>query len=62
VLEEKGSNVKTTISLVLLLGATSMSVFGAGPTPVPEIDASSAAAAITLISGGLLLLRARRRK
>jgi LPXTG-motif cell wall-anchored protein len=28
----------------------------------PEIDASSAAAAVTLISGGLLVLRSRRKK
>jgi len=53
--------VKTTVSLVLLVVGTSTCVF-AGSAAVPEIDASSAAAAITLISGGLLLLRARRGK
>lgn len=34
----------------------------AGIIVVPEIDGSSATAAVTLLSGGLLVLRSRRRK
>jgi hypothetical protein len=34
----------------------------AGLSTVPEIDAASGAAAIGLIAGGLLILRARRKK
>ena len=34
----------------------------AGANPVPEIDASSGAAALALLSGGLVVLRARRAK
>ena len=30
--------------------------------PVPEIDANTGMAALTMISGGLLILRSRRRK
>jgi len=54
--------VKTSISLVLFLMGAATFVFGAGQNPVPEIDASSAVAAITLFSGGLLVMRARRKK
>jgi hypothetical protein len=34
----------------------------AGRSSVPEIDAASGAAALSLIAGGLLILRARRKK
>jgi len=33
----------------------------AGRAPVPEIDASTGVAAVTLLAGGLLVLRSRRR-
>ena len=45
---------------MLLLGAAGQML--AGVTVVPEIDPSSAVAALTLLSGGLVVLRARRRK
>ena len=51
-----------TLTLVLLLAATAAWTFAAGPAPVPEIDGNSAVAAIALVSGGLLVARARRRK
>jgi hypothetical protein len=44
---------------MLLLGAASYAFAGLG---TPEIDASSGIAAVTLLSGGLLVLRARRKK
>lgn len=44
---------------LLFLGSSSF-VF-AGVTTVPEIDANAAAGAVTLLTGGLLVLRARRR-
>ncbi len=45
---------------LLLIGAAS-SAF-AGVTVAPEIDGTSAASAIVLLSGGLLVLRARRKR
>jgi len=45
---------------LLLLGATSFAF--AGSAVAPEIDGASAASAIVLLSGGLLVLRARRKK
>jgi len=46
-------------TLIVLLGVAS-SAFGL--TAVPEVDANSSVAAIALVSGGLLVIRARRRK
>ena len=48
-------------SLLLLIAGSAGFAF-AGTNPAPEIDASAGAAAMTLLSGGLLVLRARRRK
>lgn len=45
---------------LLMVGAASFAL--AGPVSAPEIDGSSAATAIALLSGGLLVLRARRKK
>jgi len=45
---------------LLLIGAASFAL--AGTTAAPEIDGASAASAIVLLSGGLLVLRARRKK
>ena len=47
---------------VILLAGTATFAFAGGLTEVPEIDANSAAAAVALVSGGLLVLRARRKK
>lgn len=50
-----------TIGMAMLL----MGVAGnalAGLAPSPELDASSGVAAMTLLAGGLLVLRTRRRK
>ena len=44
---------------MLLLGAVGYALAGA---VTPEIDASSGIAAVALLSGGLLVLRGRRRK
>jgi hypothetical protein len=44
---------------LLFLAAASFAI--AGVTATPEIDASSAVGAVALLSGGLLVLRARRR-
>ena len=46
--------------LVLLLGVSSFAF--AGGNPVPEISAASGVAAITLVSGALLVIRSRRKK
>jgi hypothetical protein len=45
---------------LLLVGAASFAF--AAETVAPEIDGASAASAIVLLSGGLLVLRARRKK
>jgi hypothetical protein len=44
---------------VLMLAVPSVALAG---NPVPEIDPSSAGAAITLLSGCVLVFRARRKK
>ena len=49
------------IGLSMLLMGAAVCAF-AGISRVPEIDASSGVAAVTLLSGGLLVLRSRRRK
>ncbi len=49
------------LTFVTLLVGTTASVF-AGQNPVPEIDAATGIGALTLISGGLTILRARRKK
>lgn len=45
---------------LLLVGAASSAL--AGPVAAPEIDGGTAASAIVLLSGGLLVLRAHRKK
>jgi hypothetical protein len=57
--EEKIVSKFIGISL-LLVGVASFAF--AGGTVAPEIDGASAASAIVLLSGGLLVLRARRKK
>jgi hypothetical protein len=59
-MESGGSKLKNLLASVLLLGLAT-SAF-AGITVAPEIDASTASGALTLISGAALVLRARRRK
>ena len=51
--------MKSIGALILLLG---MASFAFGQVQVPEIDASSAVTAVALLSGGLLVLRGRRKK
>ena len=46
--------------IVMMFLAASVGCFAA--TPVPEIDATSAASALTLITGGLMLVRSRRNR
>jgi hypothetical protein len=53
--------VSKIIGFSLLL-AGSASVAFAGVVTSPEIDGASATSAIVLLSGGLLVLRARRKK
>jgi hypothetical protein len=49
------------IRLVLALMATTVGVFAAAVNPVPEIDAQMGTSAITVLAGGMLLLRSRRK-
>jgi len=48
------------IGLMILLAAAAGSAM-AGTTAVPEIDAASAVGAVALLSGALLVIRARRK-
>ena len=49
------------IAMSIVLASVASFAFAGAPT-TPEIDASSAVAAVGLLSGGLLVLRARRKK
>jgi hypothetical protein len=46
--------------VLMLLLATTVGCFAA--TAVPEIDASSATSALTLIAGGMMVVRSRRNR
>ncbi len=50
----------TKVSVLVLL-LTASSAFAGTVTPVPEIDPSIGVGALALLSGGLLLLRSRRK-
>ena len=45
-----------------LLAQTGGNLGGSGPAAVPEISPGSMASALTLLTGGVLLVRSRRRK
>jgi hypothetical protein len=58
-----GEIVTRLIGFSLLLAGAASSAFAGGVVTVaPEIDGASAATAFVLLSGGLLVLRARRKK
>ena len=48
------------IAVSMLLAGSAICAFAG--TPVPEVDAPSGIAVLALVSGGLLVLRGRRRK
>ncbi|MDX2037660.1 MAG: hypothetical protein SFX72_13495 [Isosphaeraceae bacterium] len=49
------------LAAVLLIASAKSTLAAGGPPPVPEIDPSSIIGAVTLLSGGLLVLGDRRR-
>ena len=49
------------LALTVLLIGSAVSAM-AGTVPVPEVDASTGASAMALLSGGLLILRARKNR
>ncbi len=51
--------MKLLATLVMLAGTASFTFAGVS---TPEIDGSSAATAVALVSGGLLVLRGRRKR
>lgn len=53
--------MKKFIGLSMVLLGVGGSAFAGGP-PVPEIDATTGAAALAVLSGGMLILRSRRTK
>ena len=48
------------LGLMLMIAGLAGTAFAG--LPAPEVDSNSAYAAVTLLSGGLLILRARRKK
>jgi hypothetical protein len=52
--------MRNMIALFILIGAISIPLL-AGDGPAPEIDSTSAAAAIGLIGGAVLLIRNRKK-
>jgi hypothetical protein len=54
--------VKTIGMFVLLVGAAGFAMAGVGAPRAPEIDSASAASAVALLSGALLVIRGRRLK
>jgi hypothetical protein len=52
--------MKTLGMLLLLMGVSSLAF--AGAPSVPEISPASGVAAVTLVSGALLVIRGRRKK
>ena len=49
------------VGFALIVAALAGTAF-AGSPPAPEIDGSTASAAIALVAGGLVVLRSRKRK
>ena len=56
-----GGNMQKVLGIALLIVGAS-SVLMAGTYVVPEIDASTGASALAIVAGGILVLRARRKK
>lgn len=54
--------MKKLLALSLLLEASALQLMAGFAPGVPEIGASTAAGALTLIGGAMLVLRTRRRK
>ncbi len=52
--------MKKALEVMFILAGTA-GVAVAGFSPVPEIDASAGVAAVTLLTGGILVLRGRRK-
>jgi MYXO-CTERM domain-containing protein len=50
------------LGMAILLASVAGFAFGGNGPIAPEIDASSGAAALGLLAGGLLILRSRRKK
>jgi len=48
--------------MLLMIGSAGFALAGLVAAGVPEIDPTAAAGALALLSGGLLVIRARRRK
>ncbi len=51
-----------TVCLLLLVSAAAFAGGSTAPVNVPEIDAPTATAALALLTGGIAVLRGRRKK
>ncbi len=56
-----GGNMQKVVGMALLIVGASSALL-AGTFNVPEIDASTGASALAILAGGILVLRARRKK
>jgi hypothetical protein len=54
--------VQLGLGLALVMAAVASPAFAWGPPPAPEIDPGSAASAVALLAGGLLILTDRLRR
>jgi hypothetical protein len=54
--------MKTTGMILLLVGVAGLAIAGEWTPVVPEINVGSAATAVTLLGGALLVLRSRMKK
>ena len=54
--------MRKLVGFALLMIGSSLYCVAGGLAPTPEIDLTSGGAALALLSGGLLVLRARRKK
>jgi hypothetical protein len=62
-MKKLGAAAVAFASLCLVLGLSNVAFAGTpGPAPVPEISPVPISAGLAILSGGVLMLRARRRK
>jgi len=54
--------MRNLLGVLFLSFAATAAAFGAARVSAPELDPASAMAALTLLTGGLAVLRGRRRK
>jgi hypothetical protein len=54
--------IRKVLGMALMLIGASQFVFAGGPASAPELDTATGISALVLLSGAVLVIRARRRK